>query len=171
MKQKLKKGLSPVIATILLILLSVTAISIIARAIIPFVRESLGEGKECFELLGGLKIDTEGGYACYYDKTPLPGSEKIVNITIHQGDVEIKGFKISIIGEGDSRVFDIEEGSVPYISMLNGSAVLELPGKGGRKTYSIDTDLTDVKKAVVAPVTKNGKLCKETDEAELTECL
>ena len=80
---KTKKGLSPVITTILLILLSVTAVIIIAGVIIPFVKDSLCGEKECFEASDQLTIDTENGYAC--NTTDINGNRVDITPTILSG--------------------------------------------------------------------------------------
>ena len=164
-----KRGLSPLVATILLILLSIAAMVILSSAIIPFVKEKMNEAQECSEIIktaDALTIDAEDGYACYDDA----GN---VNITIHRGNLEIKGIKVSIRGGGDSKIVDIEnntDGTGIGVSMLDGSATLVLPGKGGEKTYLISTALSLIESAVIAPIMPSGQLCKETDEVELEAC-
>ncbi|HUS48694.1 MAG TPA: hypothetical protein VMZ91_00875 [Candidatus Paceibacterota bacterium] len=162
-----RKALSPVITTVLLILVSVTAIVIISGVIIPFVRNSLTESKECFETAGQLTINTNSGYTCYYED-----DEKITaNITIKRGSAEIdlERFKISVSAGGIGKSFDIKSGETG-VSMLGGG--LEIPDAGEERTYSITTglNLAEGVYAEVYPVMKSGKLCDSTDTAELEEC-
>ena len=58
-----KRGLSQIITTVFLILISLAAISILAGIVIPWVRNSLSN--ECFKMIDKVEID-EGAYACYY---------------------------------------------------------------------------------------------------------
>ena len=46
---KRKRGLSNVVSTILLVLLTFSAVVIVAGILIPFVRDSLNEGSECLD--------------------------------------------------------------------------------------------------------------------------
>lgn len=150
--KKSKKGLSQVIATILLILLSVAAVAILAAAIIPFVRESLSGGKECFEAVGLLEIDTEKGYTCY------DSGEKEVKVMIKKAakDVELRGIKIAIFDGTTGKTHDIET---------------DLPGKGEERTYTIDANELDrIESVEIAPIMESGKTCDATDKAEIEEC-
>lgn len=168
-KIKNRKALSPIIATVLLILLSIAGISIIAGVLIPFVKEKMQEAKECSQIIeveDALKIDTENGFACYYDD----GGVKKAKITIHRGNIELYGIRVALIGEGDSKVVDIIDGEENLgIEMLDGGEAV-LPGKGGEKTYIIDTSMTTLKNAIIAPMMSSKNLCKETDNIELVSC-
>ena len=150
-----RKALSPVITTVLLILVSVTAIVIISGVIIPFVRDSLSGSKECFEVIDQITINSEYGYACYYDRD---AGYKTVNITISRKDIEISGLKIKIGAETDSVTFDIPSGN--YV----------LVNKNSDKTYSLETDFLEVRYAEIYAVTKNNKLCDKSDSLELEAC-
>lgn len=164
-----KKALSPLVTTVLLILLSIAAMVIISSAIIPFVKEKMREAQECSEIIktaDTLTIDAEDGFACYDDS----GN---VKITIHRGNIDIKGVRVAVRGGGDSKIVDIYNntyGTVDGVSMLGGSATLVLPGKGGEKTYVISTALSLTESAVIAPIMPSGQMCKETDEIDLEEC-
>lgn len=153
MKYKNKRGLSPVIATILLILVTIAMISIIARVVIEFAKKEPQKAKQCFETINQLSIEAEKGYACFYEKAER-GGNKTVKVTIHKGDIEISKIKIAVFGGGDSESFDIED----------------LPGKGEERTYVLDTEMGNVEKVMVFPVLSTGDLCKETDEADLVAC-
>lgn len=164
---KRKKGVSPVIATILLILLSITVVIVISAFIIPFVRDTLREGKECFEVIGQLEIDMALGETCYHDMITYT----IVNITIERGPKEatIERFKIKISGEGKSELFDIKQGETG-VRMLDGSAIIETPKSGEARTYSLNTTLQEVLYAEVYPVMESGKMCDPTDKKDIEEC-
>ncbi len=163
-----KRGLSPVITTILLILLSVAAVIIIAGVIIPFVRDTTKEGKECFDAMDQLSINTESGYTCYYNN----GSNNIANITIKRGTKEtaLIGFIIAVSGGGNSKTFEIKEGKVEGVRMIDGTEDIKIPGKGEERTYSITTDLPRVDYAEAAPIMEDGKMCNPTDKAEISAC-
>ena len=54
-----KRGLSEVIATILIILITIVSIGILAAVVIPYVRNNLDEGTSCIDITGGLPIIEE----------------------------------------------------------------------------------------------------------------
>lgn len=163
-----KKGISPVIATILLILLSVTAVIIISGLIIPFVKNTTKESKECFDVMDQLTINTESGYTCYYNN----GTNNIANLTIKRGTKEttLSGFIIAVSGGGNSKTFEIISGTVNNVKMINGSDNIEIPKKGEERTYSITTDLLKIEYAEVAPIMEDGKMCNPTDKADINLC-
>ncbi len=167
-----KKALSPLVTTILLILLSIAAMVILSSAIIPFVKEKMREAQECSEIIktaDALTIDAKDGYACYYEVS----GKNTTKITIHRGDIEIKGVRIAIRGGGDSKIVNIEEGTVTDVKMLTPTGEttnLVLPGEGGEKTYAISTALSSTESAIIAPIMPSGQICKETDEIDLEKC-
>lgn len=165
--KKEKRGVSPLISTVLLILVSITAAIIIFTVVVPFVRNTLSESKECFGTLDQLTINTESGFTCYYGT-----GNKIVNITIKRGskEAEIERFKISISGQGTSNMFDIKDGEI-RVKMLDGSTSIEIPEAGGERTYSLNTTMTEVLYAEVYPVMESGKMCDPTDRAQIDNCI
>ena len=49
-----KRGVSPVIATVLLLVLTLVAVSILSVFVIPFVKNSLSGGEDCVKTLGDI---------------------------------------------------------------------------------------------------------------------
>jgi len=163
-----KKGVSSIIATILLILISIFAATVIIGFVVPFVKDTLAEEKECYEVKDQLKINTESAYTCVY------GGGKNASVTIRRefGEVEIKGFKMGVYGDDGARVFDIKEGMiVTDVQMINGSTILSLPEKGGERTYNITTTLTSIDEVKIVPLRINGKPCsKAVNTAKIKGC-
>jgi len=162
-----KRAVSPVIATILLVLLAVATVSIIAAVVIPFVKDSLSGSKECFDVLAQVSIDTENGFACY---TPTNGIQ-VVRITIKrsQKETDVASFKVSVFGEGTSNSFDIKQGG-SNVEIYGGGTTIKIPGPGEERTYVLTTSLENVESAEVYPVLENGKICDRSDNEELVEC-
>ncbi len=109
--KKSKKAVSPVITTVFLILLSILAVFLIAGVVIPFVRNSLSESKECFDTLDQLEINTESGYTCYYVGED---GKAIANLTIKRGmkEIGLGGFIISVSDGATSKSFKITEEAI-----------------------------------------------------------
>jgi flagellin-like protein len=61
---KNKRGLSPVIATVLTIMLTVAAVAALSAFVVPFVRNSLQKSSECMDY-GSYYTFEESGYNCY----------------------------------------------------------------------------------------------------------
>src|SRR3989338_10748179 len=97
-----RKGVSPVIATVLLLVLTLVAVSILSVFVIPFVKQSLEGGKECVSALGGISINEETGYLCNVDgATSANGNpEYRTAFSVRIDDDNIVGFKANLIYEG-----------------------------------------------------------------------
>jgi len=81
-----KKGISTVVATVLIILLTVAAVAILWVAVIPMIKEKLAFSG----LSGGVSVVTSEGYTVYDPEKKIatvqvkgsPGKAKIGNIKI-----------------------------------------------------------------------------------------
>lgn len=166
-EKKMKKGISPVIATILLIVISILAVMIIAGIVIPFVRDSSREAKQCFEAIDLLEIELSE-YTCHYNVSTV----KMVNISVKRKmkDIELEGFIIAVSGGAEGETFEIKEGETENVRMINGSLNLVIPKRGERKTYSMNTTLTIIDYAEIAPILKGGKVCDPTGKSDIEEC-
>ncbi len=159
-----KKGISPVVATILLVLITVIAVVTVANFIIPLVKENLEQGKSCFELREYISVIDSNEFSCYSDtEVKLMLKRKIDNITI-------KGIAVSIVSEGSSKRFDLISGRVDEVKMLNKNGekveniVLPLPGES--KTYIFNKS---GEKAEIAVIKQNEELC-ESESYNLPQC-
>lgn len=168
-----KKGVSPLITTVLLIIISITAVVVISTIVIPFVRDSLTNSKECFEVLDQITIDTEtmcgsSMCTCYYNQS---ADDLVVNVSIKRGpkEADLDRFKISVSGQGTSSIFDIKTGE-PGVRMLDGSTTIQIPEAGGMRTYSLNKTLRGVSHVEVYPVLKSGNVCDLADKAEIESC-
>jgi flagellin-like protein len=164
----MKKGISPVIATILLVVISVVAVMIIAGIVIPFVRDSPDRAKKCFEAVEAVEI-VSSEYTCYYNISTI----RMFNISVKRKmkDVELEGFILAVSGGGEGETFEIKEGTVENVRMINGSSILIIPARGETKTYSMNSSLTVIDYAEIAPILKGGDVCDATGISDLEECI
>lgn len=168
----MKKGLSPIITTILLILIALIAVLFIYSVVVPFVKDTTSRSKMCYATQGQLEINTESGYTCHYfdDST----GKRSANITIKRGvnDAGIEGFIITLAGDGRSKQYKIKDeltdGVVMYGTLLNNS--IYLPMVGEERTYSIKTSFSEITYVTVTPIVEGGATCESTDEGTIEEC-
>ena len=165
-----KKGVSPVIATVLLLVLTIVAISILAVFIIPFVKNSLGSSKGCFDVLGDIKFDAESRYNCNYQNDS--GARTGFSVRIDSED--IVGFSLTLFQQGSANSFRIENGTTDaqvteVIRMLDGNFTnpLIVPVKGGGRTYVAKGVF---ERAEVNPLLSNGKVCDAQETIALEPC-
>jgi flagellin-like protein len=134
-----KKGISAIVATVLIILITVAAVTILWTAVIPMIRDNL----EFSELEGRVSILTAGGYTTY---------DEILDVAT----VQVKR-------EADDGVMD----NIKIIFYFNGDnigTVVAAPESGQTKTYSFNISRLQKPDAVtVVPIFKIGQKEKEGD--------
>ncbi len=159
-----KKGVSAIIATLLIIMLTIVIFSVIYSVMIPAVKNYLGESKTCFDALDKVKINKDE-LTCYNEETGETG------ISVKRDDVELDEIIISLIGEGDSRKFEISDNmKSDNIRMYysNYSQELELPGKLEERTYVFKTSF-EVDRALIA-IQMDNINCKISEEENIEKC-
>jgi len=169
-----KRGLSPVIATIAIILLTLAAAGFIAGFVVPFVKDNLYGSTECVEYKEHFSFDDEFEYNCYVN---IDGDYlyaiSIRGDALDQEDIDrVAGFKLQFLAEGSSEPTDVINGSF-VSSESNGIRMLSvsrpeirIPGPGEVQTYVYNS--TGLYQTIeVYPLLKSGKLCGRTDSVRV----
>jgi FlaG/FlaF family flagellin (archaellin) len=102
---KKKKAVSAVVATILIVMITVVAIGIIWVTILPMIRENLAVSDVCEN--AGISIISSQGYTCY-----KPSNITMVQVSKGNSDIAVTGLKFSISSSGNS--YDYNEQKVAY---------------------------------------------------------
>ncbi len=153
-----KRSQEGVIATVLLIMLTIAAASMLFIFVVPWIRDMMDKGKMCNDAQGQITIET-GKYTCYNST-----ATKIMITRGEKRDLEIEGIVISLVYSGTSKKFDIKElGGIDNVTMYDGSGTLHLPDAGGSETY-VFKDITNTERATAALVFKGDKLCDAVTE-------
>ena len=163
-----KRGLSPIIATVLLIVLTLAAVSILSAFLIPFIRDGLNSSKSCVGGIGKINFDADSGYNCRFrgDTNKPARTGFSVNILSE----EIKGFKVGLFSSGSSDVYEIKDFvSLAKIRMLNKdfNQALEVPESGETRTYVAQGDFD---KIIIYPIFSDGSSCNTQEEIVIDEC-
>ena len=163
----LKRGVSPVIATVLLIVITLVAIGILAAFVVPFVKKGLGN-QDCFNVLGHLKFE-DSSYICYVEGTPGR-----TGFSVRVDDPSIVGFKAVFYSKGNSepaQIINATDGTTlnPEIRMLGNSTTLVIPQNGGVRTYVAHGVY---EKLELYPVLVSGTTCDQSDSIkQINKCL
>jgi flagellin-like protein len=130
---KNKKSLSAVIATVLLIMLTIAAVAILYAFVVPWVKCNLNKSKQCFDSNNQLSIDTSSGYTC----TKSSPAETWVMIKRGENpDFKLKKIIVLLTKEGASNRYEIQAGTAtPGVTMYNVADQIVLPNPGESKTY------------------------------------
>jgi len=160
-----KKAVSEIVSTVLLILITIIAISIVSVFLIPMLKNKLNEGSGCFDVLNSLEIQS----ACYNDANE-------VEIGIMSKSNKLAGVAVVISTSSSSKRFDIINNTAnENIKSYNGeyNQALLLPGENEFTTYIIKTSFTEFSKVEIAPLVSTGqktKTCEISDSLSLVEC-
>jgi len=78
--KKNKKGVSAIVATSLIILITVAAISIVWTIVLPMIRNNLQSSQACLEAASSITIRTSTGQTCWDNTTvaPAEGEEEVL---------------------------------------------------------------------------------------------
>jgi flagellin-like protein len=168
---KNKRGLSPVIATVLTIMLTVAAVAALSAFIVPFVRNSLQKSSECMNY-GSYYTFEESGYNCYSGNLYAFSIKTSFNKEIAN---ETDGFKLIMLdGSGATKQAEVKNGlSNSNIQVMgDSSGKLRTASPGGVLTYVYNaTDTDKFVSAEVYPVLKSGRICADVKEiVKIVEC-
>ncbi len=106
-----KKGISAVVATVLIILITVAAVTIVWATIIPMINNQLTRGTACLDAMTALTIHNTG-YTCFND------AANHVQVQVKHGpkDVKLKAIQV-IIRDTNGNTMSVNNAtSVPNIN-------------------------------------------------------
>ena len=161
-----RKGISAIVATVLIILITVAAVTIIWAAIIPMINNQLDRGIVCLDAVQQITIK-EGGYTCRNNDTVS------VQIKRGSGDMNLADVEVLLSSAGSTTSFSLID---PTTTTSPASmSVALLPGGNEEKTYLISTaSITgDVDKVEIAPVISVGntqETCDVSASVTLRDC-
>ncbi|MFH0831543.1 MAG: archaellin/type IV pilin N-terminal domain-containing protein [archaeon] len=167
---KNERAVSSLVATVLLILITVAAVGIIWGAIMPMLNSAMEIGQAC--LNARLTIDTTSGYTCYKTTT----NEVMIMVGRGAEEFYLAGMSLIISGGGQSKTFQFKQGAaIGGVKMIDGTTTIQLPSTNEERTYLlfIGTNLTSVEEAKVAPIARVGKTdraCDVSSKVPLTIC-
>ena len=175
---KEKRGVAPVVATVLLIALTIAAISLIAGFIIPFVKNSLSN-TECVKYRDYFKFDESFEYNCY-NNNGLHAITMRVN-SVNSDLPKLKQLELVFVKAGSGKKVsvktdDIGSCNVDGINIFKDGCPDVLRTPGDEYSYSVITYVFNAgpgmkyNKAEVYPVTQNGQICEISDSIKLTLC-
>jgi hypothetical protein len=141
-----KRGVSAVVATVLIIMITVAAVGIVWAVIIPMIKDNLGGSVACND--ADVTIGTSQGYTCY------DAAQKVVGVQTVKGvnNVNVSGLRIFASSSGSS---------VSYSTDFN------FEKSSSRIFYINVSTLTGVDEVSVVPVLTDGRSSKECSKVSL----
>jgi hypothetical protein len=171
---KKKRAVSTLVATVLLILITVAAVSVVWTSVRLMI-SNVVPTQAC--LNARLTIATTQGYTCAINGTV----EKEVQVMVSRAAEEfnLAGVSLVVSGGGQSKKFTFKEGTTDALLKMKGDAlmggILTLPNANEERTYiaNITGFLTKMEEIKIAPIVKVGtteKECDVTSTVALTPC-
>ena len=158
-----KKGISAIVATVLIILITVAAVTIIWAAIIPMISNQLGKGTVCLDAVSQLSL-VDNGYTCKNGNN--------ISIQVKQGakNINLADIQVLVLAGGSTTSYSLIN-STTTLSPTNMDAT-KLPKPNEEKVYTIDTSgiSGSIDKVEIAPVVTVGKT-KDTCDISVTRIL
>lgn len=147
-KRTNKKGVSAIIATVILIALVIGLVAIVWAIVTNLVKDKLGQTKDCFGNFDKITINER--YTCY-DLT-----NNLLYVSIAIADTTIDEVVVSVSGEGELKSFRINnidkyDYAKNYVDLDFGGELI-LPEENSGKTYILDT--SDIGLAMTPDVIK-----------------
>ena len=160
-----KKGISAIVATVLIILITVAAVTIIWAAIIPMINNQLESGTVCLDAVSQVTL-VDAGYTCVNDLDN-------VSLQIKHGAkaFDLADIQVLISAEGTTTPFTL----VDNANLTDGTDVekTHLPKSNEEKVFVIDTAIANIDKVQIAPVVEVGateNTCDVSATKVLTAC-
>ena len=166
---KNKNGISAVVATVLIILITVAAVTIIWAAIIPMVGNQLESGTICLDAVSQVQL-LDSGYTC------VSSDGKNVSIQIKHGakSFELADIQVSVSAEGTTSSFSLIDVDDVLIPTEDTAALLKdkLPEANEEKVFVINTSrvVGSIDKVQIAPIVVIGNT-QETCDISATKVL
>jgi flagellin-like protein len=168
-QRKNKRGISPVIATILLILITVAAVSILAAFIYPMVKNNTQTATVCFDAQQQVQIETENGKTCFNESVSLPDGTLVSDAKV---SLQIKKNPGTNADISDIQViFTDSSGDTSSQKITEVSGMV--PGDNEAKTYEFTTAGKTIAKVAIAPIVKAGNTqtpCSASTPIDLPVC-
>lgn len=169
---KNKRGMSPVIATVLLVILTIVAVAIVTQIFLPFTKDSLSKSKSCFTYREYFVFDDSFKYNCY-------NSDGVYLTVKARGDKasanNIGGFDLVLLENGVSKKISVRTGDqnqcgaggIKSMDDLNCTSKIRLPAGGEVVSYKYNYVPTrGINSARIYPYvideeSKEGKICED----------
>ena len=162
-----KKGISAIVATVMIILITVAAVSIVWTAIVPMIGDQLEAGTACFDAVSGIQISNTG-YTC------VDRSTGDVSVQMKRGakEFELANVQVLISAKGSTQTFNIiGDSTISGVATVIG----DLPSTNEERVYDIVTAMVaaDIEEVQIAPIITTGnseKTCDVSSTITLKDC-
>jgi len=167
-----KRGISAVVATVLIILITVAAVSIIWMGVLPIINGRLDKGTLCLDAMGQIAVGDDVRYTCWNN---VSGSENVsLEIIRKAEDFDLVDVQVLVSAGGNVKGFSLIDSATTLspTSITTG----DLPGANEVRIFVVDVSSVsgDIDEVSIAPVMSNGNLketCGVLSTVKIKKCL
>lgn len=155
-----RKGISAIIATVILIALTMAVVAIVWGVVTNLVSEQLEESGSCFNIFG--KIELNQRYTCYNTSS----NEFLFSVDV--GDINVEKIVVSVTGQGTTKSYTLtgEEQTITNLaSYPGGEPEIIMPGANSGLTY-ISSDFSSRPDSIKVSPVIGGKQCDVIDSMQ-----
>lgn len=166
---KNNKGISSVVATVSILLITVLAVGILAGFVVPYIKNQLGKSTECVDFQSRFTFERGEGINC------INSSLGTIIAVKANGDKnvwdKVAGFDIVLKGNGFSKVFEVRDGmQTTNMKMYNNSLKLVVPESGEFYSY-VYSGSENFTGSEIKTVMISGRVCElVSDKLDLEGC-
>lgn len=151
------RGFSAIVATVLIVSLTVIIGAVLAAFVIPFVKDNLTGSTSCVPVNDFYSFEQSLGYNCY---TSSNYKLSLAQRADTKGAEQVIGFNVVLQGNDGAGTMHQGRATSDTLRSLNGSIYPGLPGPGNVKTYLNDTNARYTQAQLYA-VLSSGKTCEQ----------
>lgn len=163
-----KAGLSTVIITLLLVVLSMIAVGVIWVFISNMVNSQIKESQSCFGNFEKIQINRE--YTCYEE---IDSTHYNLRFSLGIGDIDVDKVIVSVSSASATRSYELTNAPQLITDLLmypSGSIDIILPGKNEGLTYNATGFTAKIDSIRITPII-DGSSCGVSDSvSEIANC-
>lgn len=160
-----KKGISSIIATLLLVALTVVLVAIVWVVVNGIVNPKIAQSSACFGNYNLVTLNSQ--YTCYNSST------NSVKFSLNVGNVNVTGIVVSILNNVQSESFTLTNQSqvIANLNLYDGTTSVAAPGPNSGITYIYNWPDSNAPNSIeIAPII-NGQQCSSSDSiSQISNC-
>ena len=174
--KKNKRGLSTIVVTLLLIVMSLVAVGVVWTFANSLIQKQISNSQSCFGVSDKFKLN--GQYTCYNQGSSAPYTYSL-RFSLSIGDINVDKLIIGVTSSaGTSQTYALTNtlqsinGLTYYTSGGSPAVQVKLPDKNAGLTYITTNSFTDIPNSIkIAPVI-SGTQCEMADSiSDIQNCV
>lgn len=165
----MKRGVSPIIATVLLVGLAVVLVGVVWAIVNGLVQDQTQQASACFGNFDKVVLNED--YTCYNEGT--------LQVSIDVKDIDVESIIVSIETDDETKTFELSNDPLPAESGVISASEkgVIIPSKNSGRTYLVDSSFFDpeglgirAKKIKISPKIKGYQCEVSSTISQIGDC-